>query len=147
MTHIIKEHRVAELFDHMSHQEWVLASEKLEEIYAGELLPSEVKNEYIQRVRERYHNCVIDALVSASSRTCEAGEVELGLWFARTALSIDDTREDVYRVLMYAQARNGQRSEAVETYMTCLRLMRDTFGVDLSEEMVSLYEGLVLNQG
>ena len=136
----------AMLFNDLETREWIQTSAKLEEAYAGELLPSEIKNEYIIRMREIYHQRLIDALVSASHRTSSLGDAKLGLWFARAALGYEQSREDVYRVLMEAQALSGQRTEAVETFMSCLKRMRDDYGVDLSPEMMELYEGLVLNR-
>ncbi len=133
------------MFDGVASDTWPAMYLDLESIYAGELLPSEVRNEYIVRKRDSYRQRMVDALVSAAHQMCERKEYRNALWFARAAMSKDSKREDVYRALLEAQALAGQKTEAIETYVKCCNYMSEEYGVNPSQETIQLYESLVLN--
>ena len=91
-------------------------------------------------------NCcsrLVDALVSATQNVVEAGNPQVAIWFARLALSHDDTREDAYVALMRAQIANGQTTAAIMSYHTCRRVLSEKLGIDPSPETVALYESLL----
>ena len=72
-----------------------------------------------------------------------AGGFQQGLWFARSALRRDRTREDAYLALIRAQTAAGQRTAALMTYLSCRRVLRDELGIDPSPEIDALYRTLI----
>ena len=69
--------------------------------------------------------------------------MRVALWFARKAMEEDQTREDVYRVLMKAQIASGQRCPAIKTYLSCRDYLQSSLGLDPSIETRELYNALV----
>ncbi len=122
---------------------WAALLSQVNERFSDDLLPSECDNEHIMRRRVDYRNRLVDALVSASNRLIRAGDVQEGLWFARTALVRDHTREDAYTALMNAQLAVGQRTAALETYFSCRRFLADELGIDPSLETMGLYHAII----
>lgn len=120
-------------------QSWWETIVKNEQLISGAILPGETKNPYINNKRIEYRNKVVDALVSASNRLIDAGEIQQALWFAQKALSRDGSREDVYISLMKAQLEAGQRTPAVETYFACKKFLEEDYGLEPSRMMSDLY--------
>ncbi|WP_417142828.1 AfsR/SARP family transcriptional regulator [Raoultibacter massiliensis] len=122
---------------------WSAAFARLNELYRGDLLPSEGGNEFILRQREEYRARLIDALVSASTRLFDVGELQSALWFAHAAVRKDSTREDAYTALIQAQVASGQRTAALDTYFKCKRYLSDELGIDPSPKAVMLYSSII----
>lgn len=111
--------------------------------YAEELLPCEHDSSLVDALRVRYRVELADALVAASERLAEAGEVRGALWFAREALRRDSSREDAYVAQMQAQMAAGQRAAALETYFACRAYLAEELGIDPSARIVELYRSIV----
>lgn len=83
------------------------------------------------------------ALVRALDSRVEAlaanGEVELAMTHAREAVRMEPYRESGYRRLMRMHVRNGDRGEAIRSYLDCKRLLESELGVGPSDETDSLY--------
>ncbi len=83
------------------------------------------------------------ALVRALDTRVEAlaanGEAELAMTHAREAVRMEPYRESGYRRLMRMQVRNGDRGEAIRSYLECKRLLESELGVGPSEETEALY--------
>ena len=83
------------------------------------------------------------ALVRALDSRVEAlaanGEVELALTHAKEAVRLEPYRESGYRRLMRMQVRNGDRGEAIRSYLECRRLLEAELGVAPSDETESLH--------
>ena len=109
----------------------------------GSLLPGDIQNAYIKQKRLEYKNKIVDALVAATERLVEAGEIQQALWFGHKALSRDDSREDVYVALMKAQVQAGQRTPAIETYFACKKFLDEELGIEPSQAISRLYTGVV----
>src|ERR1700694_2220093 len=77
-------------------------------------------------------DCRVEALAAN-------GEVELALTHAKEAVRMEPYRESGYRRLMRMQVRNGDRGEAIRSYMECRRILDAELGVAPSEETESLY--------
>ena len=110
---------------------------------SDDLLPGESACELIVHTRDEYRVRLVDALVAASARLVEAGEVRGGLWFAREALKRDASREDAYTALMEAQIAAGQRTAALETYFACRQYLANELGIDPSVRTVQLYRDII----
>lgn len=122
---------------------WAGAFARLQDDFSCDLLPSETGNAYIDRLRERYRARTIDAFITAADRLCEAGEPQAALWFAHAALEESGDREDAYCALMNAQMLAGQRSLAMETFLSCRKYMVEELGMDPSARMMRLHRELI----
>lgn len=131
------------LFDPPDVEAWSGVYNRLEELYRGDLLPSEGRNEFIVQQREEYRARLIDALVAASMRLFEGGGLQAALWFAHAAVRKDATREDAYTALMQAQIAMGQRTAALDTYFKCKRYLSDELGIDPSRRALMLYSSII----
>ena len=118
---------------------WLELLEEFEDLYRGELLPSENESRLIVSMRVQCHRKAVDALIGASSRLLAEGEERIALLFAYAAFQREQQREDVYYALMRAQVACDQRTSAVETYQACKRLLAEELGMDPSRKMLDLY--------
>ncbi len=116
---------------------------RLDELYSGDLLPSERENPSIVAYRSELKARLVDALLAASARAHDASESVVALQAARTALRHDEGREDAYDALMRAQTAAGQRSGAMETFFQCRRYLNESLGIDPSQRTSALYQRLL----
>jgi DNA-binding SARP family transcriptional activator len=68
------------------------------------------------------------------------GDAQGGVSLLRRALQHDPWREDLYQAALRLQMVAGQRSAAIETYMTCRSRLVEDLGIDPSSETKRLYE-------
>ena len=122
---------------------WTELFAEIDRDFSDDLMPNEQDNVLIVEARDRYRSKLVDALVAATDSMTQCGYPQQGIWFARSALGHDDTREDAYAALMRAQMACGQRTAAISTYMTCRRVLAEKLGVDPSPETQALYESLL----
>lgn len=131
------------LFGRPDFQEWPALYAELDQNFADELMPAEKNNSLIIRARNDHRARLVDALVAATQSVIDAGNPQWGIWFARMAVSHDETREDAYVALMRAQIAGDQRTAAIMTFLKCQRILGEELGVDPSAETVALYESLL----
>lgn len=131
------------LFERPGYGGWAHLFSEISDRFSDDLMPSDSENAAIASMRVDYRNRLVDALVAASTRLVEAGDVQEGLWFARAAHQRDRTREDAYTALMRAQVAAGQRTAALETYFSCRRFLADELGIDPSLETMGLYREVI----
>lgn len=113
------------------------------EIFGGDLLPGEVENEEIVRLRDDYRKRVVDSLLGITHFLGGERRAEEALGFANCAFDMDRNREDVYIALMRAQRSMGQRIAALETYYSLRRFLGDELGVEPSAEAQVLYREIL----
>ena len=113
--------------------------ERLREIYRGELLPGDIYDDWFAPIREQYRHEFGDAMARCAS-LLEDDDPARGLGLARTALSFDPWREDLYQVALRLQITTGQRSAAIETYTACRTRLAEDLGLDPSVETRKLYD-------
>ena len=131
------------LFGKLDFEEWRDMYNEIDRDFSGELMPVEETNELVASVRDDRRNRLVDALVTASTRLVEAGRPQWGIWFARSAIEREKTREDAHVALMRAQIASEQRTAAMMTYLSCRRMLAEELGIDPSPEMTALYESLL----
>ncbi|MHB1318970.1 MAG: AfsR/SARP family transcriptional regulator [Anaerolineae bacterium] len=119
------------------------AARRLVEIYRGELLPGDVYEEWFTEVRERTKHDFCDAMMAAASIAEAHSEAEAALLFLRKASAADAWREDVYQAMMRCQMNSGQRSRAIETYLSCRSRLTEDLGIDPSVETTRLYQAVL----
>lgn len=116
---------------------------RMESLYRGGLLPSEVGNSFIDSQRARFRAVYVDSMVAAALRSLEVRDVRVATWFARKAMEEDPHREDVYAALIKAQMASGQRCSAIRTYFMCQDYLREELGLDPSADTQNLYAQLI----
>ncbi len=131
------------LFGRPNSKSWTSLYNEIDRDYANDLLPSEDDEPFIVQARAECRSRLVDALVSATQCVIDERDYQLAIWFARSAVGHDETREDAYVALMRAQIAASQRTAAMMTYHKCRRVLADKLGVDPSPETVALYETLL----
>lgn len=122
---------------------WLELLDEFEELYRGELLPSETDSSMIGAFRMQFRRRAIDALIGASARLLAQGENDAALLFAYAAFQRERQREDVYLALMRAQLACDQRTNAVDTYFACREMLAEGLGLDPSRSMMDLYLSII----
>ncbi|MCI8469768.1 MAG: SARP family transcriptional regulator [Eggerthellaceae bacterium] len=131
------------LFGRASLDGWEDLYAQVRGAYADDLLPCEQDSDLVAALRLRYRTELSDALVAASERLAQEGEVRGALWFAREALRRDSGREDAYAAQMQAQIAAGQRAAALETYFACRAYLAEELGIDPSQRLLALYRSVI----
>mgnify|MGYP001465316065 CR=1 FL=1 len=108
-------------------------------LYLGDYLPEALYDDWAAAERERLLALYLRgadrlaAALLAQGRYDEAAELSLGM------LARDRCHERAYRLLMLAQARQGNRALALRAYQRCAEALRDELGVEPSPETADLY--------
>lgn len=116
---------------------------KLDETYRGELLGGQTCDDYLETVRERCRNVYIDAMTCGVNRLIEAGNNQQALWFAQRLTERSKMREESMLALMCAQAANGQRSAAIETYMKLKKRLHELYGIEPGKKTNMIFDMIV----
>jgi two-component SAPR family response regulator len=132
-------------FERGSLEERFAAIDRLEQLYRNDVLAGSADHPRILAAQERYRGLLIDVLLSASKLHQNAGNNSMALWYARRAFDTDPKREEVYRALITAQEANGQRTEAMNTYLDCRRYLNEELGILPSKQTTALYQELILD--
>lgn len=119
------------------------AAQRLVGLYRGELLPGDLYEEWFADVRERTKHDFCDAMMCAATIAEGAGDSETALFLLRRAALADPWREDVYQSTMRCQMHAGQRSRAIETYMSCRSRLTEDLGIDPSVETTRIYQSVL----
>lgn len=130
------------------HVEAALASyDLIAEIYRGEFLSGDLYDDWCSQLRDRYRHEFGDAMLAAARLRAERREPERALQTVRVALVHDAWREDLYQAALTYQIECGQRSAAIETYMTCRTRLAEDLGLDPSLETRRLYDRILAMEG
>jgi DNA-binding SARP family transcriptional activator/ATP/maltotriose-dependent transcriptional regulator MalT len=125
----------------------VAAFRRLAEIYRGDLLPGDIYDDWFAPLRERCRQEFGDAMLRAGRMLAEGGDQIGALEMIRAALTHDAWREDLYQAALRYQIDAGQRSAAIDTYMTCMHKLSEDLGIDPSAETKRLYGQVLAMEG
>jgi DNA-binding SARP family transcriptional activator len=118
---------------------------ELESLYRDSLATDLPADRFIDTKMASYRSLMVDTLLKMTRQLREMGELEKALYYARSAYDLDDSREDVYCVLMDTQFEAGQRTSAMQTYFSCKRYLADELGILPSKRTTALYQDLLLD--
>lgn len=118
--------------------------ERLASVYHGDLLPSDLYDDWFTPVRERYRFEFIAAMTRVVELLLERDNPCEALVFARRALHVDPYREDLYQSALRCHIAAGQRSAAIETFVQCKTQLAEELGLDPSAETVALYQEVLV---
>jgi len=111
-----------------------------EEVYRGDVLPGDIYDDWFASIRMRVRHAFDDAMLRASQILDDRGEPHAGLSMLRRPMERDTLREDFYQAALRLQISSGQRSAAIDTYMSCRSHLVEELGIDPSRETTALYE-------
>lgn len=120
-------------------------AEDLEEavkFYAGELLEG-VYEDWCLYDRERYSLLLLKTLSKLMIYHGLHGNYERGLAHGERILNHDDTREKIYREMMWLYWLSGDRHAALAQFKRCAQVMRETLGISPMDETRRLYQQML----
>jgi DNA-binding SARP family transcriptional activator len=98
------------------------------------------------REGERLRNELATALQALTRLHDESGNPASAIAHARRWLALDPLREDAHRALMRLYAQSGRRSDALQQYQACERVLAGELGVQPLQETTDLYHAIKDNQ-
>lgn len=135
--------RAATLSTSGRYREALAEYRKVASLYRGQLLEDEPYADWSFFEREHLSEVHLDVLRRMASILAQQGELEEAIDVCRSALRLDQGREEVHRLLMRLLWQSGRRDEALRQYQACRRVLLDEFGVEPSAESQSLYRAMV----
>ncbi|HEY7690761.1 MAG TPA: BTAD domain-containing putative transcriptional regulator [Gaiellaceae bacterium] len=107
----------------------------------GDLLPGWY-DDWIIFERERYRQLRLRALDRLCERLTAADRLDEALEAGLAAVKLEPLRESSHRAVVRAHLADGNVAEAVRQYRICRRVLHDHLGLEPSEQMNSLLEGV-----
>jgi DNA-binding SARP family transcriptional activator len=120
------------------------AYERIAAVYHGDLLESDPYEEWVAVLRDRYRFEFISAMLRLSELLLDRDDPCQALVHVRRAIQTDPQREDLYQMALRCHIAAGQRSAAVETYLSCRTQLAEELGLDPSAETVALYQQILV---
>lgn len=121
----------------------IAAYQQISNVYRGELLPGDLYDDWFMPMRERYRTDFVAAMLRLVELLMEADDPCEAAVYARRALVVDPYREDLYQALIRCQITAGQRSAAIETFITCKTQIAEQLGLDPSPDTTALYQEIL----
>jgi len=112
-----------------------------EEVLATDLLPDWTED-WVLMERERYHQLRLRALEALCRRLRSKGRFGQAVQAGLAAVSGEPLRESARRVLIEAHLGEGNAAAALREYESFRALLHDELGLEPSEAMQALVEGL-----
>ena len=110
------------------------------ERYRGDYLQDYPYDDWCSEERERLLGLYLHAADRLASALAERGRWQETIDACQAILQRDDCWEQAYRLLMLAQARLGNRAQALRTYQRCVERLREELDVPPSAATVALAE-------
>lgn len=113
------------------------------EVYAGELLPEDVFEEWASGPREELRSLRLALLLELGRDYRAAGQPERAVEVLGTLLRDDPLQEEAHRLLIRLFVERGERQKALGQYQRCREVLRRELGVDPSPETEALHREMV----
>jgi LuxR family maltose regulon positive regulatory protein len=108
-------------------------------LYLGDYLPETLYDDWAASERDRLQTLYLRAADRLAATLLGQGRYEEAADLSLGMIARDRCHERAYRMLMLAQARQGNRALALRAYQRCAEAMRDELGVEPSPETAALY--------
>ena len=108
-------------------------------LYAGDLLPEDLYEEWTQRPRQELHELRSRLLLQLGTRLLDGEQPAAAIARLEQLVGINPANEDAQRALMRAYALSGSRDRAVRQYQACREALRRELEVEPSAETDALY--------
>ena len=140
-THLAKAQSKTNLTAHIS------ALEAAQTLYQGDYLEDEPYAEWAQVPRTQWHRRYKQLLVSLAQAHGRNGNIQQAITLCHEVLTLDNTNETAYRLLMRCYTTLGERSTALKVYEEAVQALRDEIGVDPMPETSALAQQIKLSDG
>jgi non-specific serine/threonine protein kinase len=112
------------------------------DLYRGDLLAG-FYDDWIAPLREYYHAAFLERALSLAQLYRTRSEYDRAIDLARRALDVDQANERAHQQLMFCYLASGRRSEALQQYDLCRRLLQEELGVSPGPETTALYRWIL----
>jgi DNA-binding SARP family transcriptional activator len=109
--------------------------------YVGPFLDG-YDGDWVLQERERLHCLFVRSTFELMRAAAIRGQYERALDFGRRILAMDALRESVQRDVMLLLVLNGQRVEAIRTYVRLIALLKSELGIEPMPETKCLYSDI-----
>lgn len=99
------------------------------ELYQGIYLPNRIYEDWSSEEREKIQMLILGTYITLAEILLEDNPIE-SIRLAQSALSIDSSWEDAYRIQMQAYLAKGNRPQAIKTYQKCVGVLDEEYGID-----------------
>ncbi len=112
-------------------------------LYAGEYLEDRPYSEWVLFERQRLKEVCLQVLKQMAGLMAKTGDLAGEIETYRSALRIDQGREEVHRRLMLVLWKEGRRTEALRQYEACRTVLRQELETVPTEETESLHQAIL----
>lgn len=112
------------------------------QLYRGELLEG-YYDDWVLLERERLNMLFLRCLSRLMYHHHQQKEWPKSIHYGQRILQIDPFREQIHRELMLLYLENGQRSQAIQQYELCHRLLVEELGIEPLPETQALYQEII----
>lgn len=105
------------------------AYKKAANLYEGSYLPNRIYEDWSSEERERTRILILGALVNLAELLISSNPME-SVRLTQQAIEIEKTWEDAYRIQMEAYLTKGNRPQAIKTYQTCVKVLREEYDIE-----------------
>jgi DNA-binding SARP family transcriptional activator len=107
-------------------------------LYQGEYLEDEPYAEWAQIPRIHWRRRYVQLLVNLAQAQGKNGRYQQAIAHCREILTLDNTNETAYRLLMHCHAALGERATALQVYNEAEQALQDEIGVEPMPETAEL---------
>ncbi|MGM9921192.1 MAG: BTAD domain-containing putative transcriptional regulator [Bhargavaea sp.] len=108
--------------------------------YGGTLFAEKPTTDWIRSEREAHARLRMDVMERMAQTCTRLEEYAEVINCAEKLLEADETREEAYRLLIYANYRLGRRSRAIRWFETCHDILDRELGIEPMEPTIRMYE-------
>jgi DNA-binding SARP family transcriptional activator len=116
----------------------IIAWEAARILYQGDYLEDEPYAEWIQLPRNQWQRRYEQLLTNLAGAYGRNGRFQQSITHCREILTLDNTNETAYRLLMRCHAALGERTTALKAYNEAVQVLQDEIGVDPMPETAEL---------
>jgi DNA-binding SARP family transcriptional activator len=98
------------------------------DLYKGVYLPNRIYEDWSSEEREKTQMLILGAYITLAEILVEEKPIE-SIRLAQSALAIDATWEDAYRIQMQAYLAKGNRPQAFKAYRKCETILEEEYGI------------------
>jgi DNA-binding SARP family transcriptional activator len=111
------------------------------QLYQGVYLPNRIYEDWSSEEREKIQVLILGAYVTLAELILKVNPLE-SIRLAQSALAIDATWEDAYRLQMQGYIQKGNRPQALKTYQKCADVLDEEFGIEPLPETRNLLKAI-----
>lgn len=116
-------------------------------LYRGDYLEDEPYAEWAQIPRIQWRRRYEQLLINLAEAFGQNGRFQKAITHCRETLTLDNTNETAYRLLMRCYASLGERATALKVYDEAVQILQDEIGIDPTKETIELAQQIRLLEG